>query len=794
MALALVRYRITVTGSLANLGLGTAPTTVGLPDEQIGYMASEEYAHRITSSRPVSSYQNKAHSNSSQTHVESPLRKASFPVDAMDKSALDGARGNQGSSEHALEDETEDDVIHIDAPAYRTSKFSGNGYDPPTVDLGPYGGNTDAEGGYIEERGRGTPILASDEATPGAEYMQPAVPPAQERPGSGYHDSEFGRHNRHGSRSGSASNSRPTSRPGSIHGQPPGLSRFLSHEEHDLHTPLEDVEEYEPLFLEEEKLASKPQTQADRMKHRPDMKRRFPSQDIWEDTPHSLQLETEVDSPEPVHQQTMESTAKKAGGFEPPEAEAARKGEVSEREKEDLLSKEERLSKSNFKPHLRQEMKRPSVAQRFPSQDIWEDSPDSARLEATVGDEEDNDDAGLIAGAVVSTSGRPDQSTTEQHREGATDGSSAVPVIPPRPAKAKHAEGMTEVPTIHPQVHQRPLRNKVTSPHEPSHLSEVFTAPSETKETSPIEGRKGPMVPDRPKPHVPARPTKSLSRDSAERVVSPVGSTTEPDVTKSNVASPPPINKAKPTVPARPAGSKIAALQAGFMSDLNNRLKLGPHAPPKIEEKNTEEKEEEKTPLSDARKGRARGPARRKPAASPSAAAEPTQAFSPKFSIVEPFTVWRITKDGILDVVHASRELQKLAQAETAGSTAQHSNTAVESNTGEEAEQDPNIMTPSEDEMQTTPSSGLEPNSATLDATSEDITTSSLPKDDIPIKPDSIEEPSDMTDSSAQTGETIITTNTNSEQPEKIRIIEGGDARHGETVIIKEGVDMPEDA
>jgi hypothetical protein len=71
-------------------------------------------------------------------------------------------------------------------------------------------------------------------------------------------------------------------------------------------------------------------------------------------------------------------------------------------------------------------------------------------------------------------------------------------------------------------------------------------------------------------------------------------------------------------------GSKIAALQGGFMSDLNNRLKLGPQAPKKEEEVKDEPAEEkEKAPLVDARKGRARGPQRRAPAksASPSPAA-----------------------------------------------------------------------------------------------------------------------------------------------------------------------------
>ena len=724
--------------------------------------------------------------------MESPLRKASFPVDVMEKATLENSRDNQGASEQPFEDENEDDVIHIDAPAYRTSKYSGNGDDPPIEDLGPHGGNTDAEGGFIEERGRGTPILASDEATPGAEHMQPAVPPAQDRPGSGYHDSEFGRLNRHGSRSGSASNSRPSSRPGSIHGQMPGLSRFLSHEEHELHTPLENVDEYEPLFPED----TKPQTQADRMRQRPDMKRRFPSQDIWEDTPHSLQLETEVDSPEPTDQQPMGNKVNKSAAFEPPEAEASRKGEVSEREKEDLLSREERLSKSNFKPHLQQEMKRPTIAQRFPSRDIWEDTPDSARLETTVGDEGE-EDAGLLAGAVVHTSGRPDKGLAEQPRQGATEGSSAMPHIPPRPTKTRETEGAPEVSGAHPQIPHRPLRNRVMSPHEPSHLSEVYTAESTdgTKETSPIEARKGPMIPDRPKPQVPPRPAKSSSKDSAEGETSPTSSTMEQGTTKSGFASPPPVTKTKPSVPARPAGSKIAALQAGFMSDLNNRLKLGPQAPPKVEEPALEEKEEEKAPLSDARKGRARGPARRKPAASPGATAEPMKAVTSAFSMIEPFTVWTIADDGVLDVVHAKRDQSKSVQTDVTELAAQQSSMSISSNSAEEVDQPTFPPSPvgTTEKSSDMPSAVPESDTTNIGAASEDVTSPSLSKDDAPIKADAVEEPPETTDSSAQTGERTILDTSISEQPQKLTVIEGGDARAGKTVVVKEGVDMEDE-
>ena len=120
-------------------------------------MASEEYASRLNSSQSAVGYGHKAHSNQSQPHVESPLRKASFPVDTEGKDVFDSSskRGNQAhhSAEFALESETEDEGVHVSAPAHRKDKLTGNGYDPPTEDLGPEGGNTEAQGGWIDETG-----------------------------------------------------------------------------------------------------------------------------------------------------------------------------------------------------------------------------------------------------------------------------------------------------------------------------------------------------------------------------------------------------------------------------------------------------------------------------------------------------------------------------------------------------------------------------------------------------------------------------------------------------------------
>lgn len=554
------------------------------------------------------------------------------------------------------------------------------------MDLGPRGGNTEAVGGFIEERGYGVPILASDEVakTPEVEYMQPAVSPAQERRGSNYYsgaDSEYQSGFKIGSRSGSASNSRPTSRPGSIHSLS-GLTRFPTHDEdrENMHTPLEDVDEYEPLFPDEEG-NKRPVTAAERLKLREQMKR-FPSKDIWEDTPNSLQLQATVETPEPSNEQSGPINKALAAVFETPEQESARKGEVTEEERAKLIPKEERLAKSNFKPHLRQEMHRPGLAQRFPSRDIWEDSPDSARLETVVGASQVSDpkslpDEGLEAGAVVQTFGAPKEGIIagEQARDGATAGAAAAkPSIPPRPSKSKASPLSPDLDQAPPAIPSRPPRRlhqvppaNAQVPIAPSKLS--ATSPTETKQPSAAETRKGPTVPERPIPQASVRPANLVNRESSETIplskATPISSVGGDGASAKDLTSPPPAPKPKPAVPARPSGGKIASLKAGFLSDLDSRLKLGPQGPKpqgKAEPEPEPEPEPEKAPLADARKGRAKGPVRRKPVvptSTESATADRPGDTAPakNWQIQKSWTVWE--HDGILKVGGQSPSISK---------------------------------------------------------------------------------------------------------------------------------------
>lgn len=555
---------------------------------------------------PLSSLKKRTSSGASHLHAASPLRKQSFPF-------------NEGKHDTALESEAEEDVIHIDPPQRRGSKVNGGGPVDGREDLGPEGGNTEEEGGWIDERGNGVPILASDEVAknPEAEWMQPAVSPEQERKGSNYFGDSDGAPAYQSGRRGSRSQSRPSSRPSSMHGEP--LSRFVSREGAEgsgMGTPLEEIEEYEPLFPEDDEGHKKPKSQADRL--RPELARHhFPSQDVWEDTPTSLQLQTTVETPQMPEDESKEpeSATQPSAVFESPEKEQARKeGPIASDRAHFLHPTTEKLANKNFKPGVLEEVEssRPGMRHRFPSRDIWEDTPDSLQLQTTV-----------------------DTPQTDEQQEMFSPPDAKKPEIPSRPQKQ-------------PEVPARPARTAA---------------------------KDAPSIPDRPKPQVPvrpARPSRSESQESAplSKVTSAgsAGSAAASETSATSNVTSPPVPKTKPTVPARAAGvaNKFAQLKAGFMNDLNSRLQLGPQAPPKPAEKEEEKEVAEKKPLEDARKGRARGPARRKPAAAAAEEGEKKEANTISFSISSPQTIFQIDDTGALHVPsqHDSAPLPSNASAD----------------------------------------------------------------------------------------------------------------------------------
>ncbi|KAK6080651.1 hypothetical protein SCUP234_05197 [Seiridium cupressi] len=508
-----------VRDSSGGAGFGSTEY-VGTPSEQVGFQATEEYTSRMSSPRPAS-----AASKRPDSYAESPLKKSSMP-----DISVSAAEGEQE------QEEDDDDVIHVDDPA-RRGGFAKYGNAQTVV--------RDATEGDYE-----APILAPDEvAKRSSHYDTPAVELPPERRGSSFEMEQ--------------PRSRPTSRPGSIYSPPPPEIRS---------TPLDDVEEYEPLFPEDEK-SQKKAIAAAKLK---EIRQRFPSRDIWEDAPDSVHGTAEVSTPEPSE------------GFKKPEESISdivpREGETAAqafaRKQEELAESEDRSPDSFLRnkarprswaeaqPHLAKEMNqfgRPSMAQRFPSRDVWEDTPDSLRLETTVSTPQSEKDPQSAAADV---------SPVEKQEK---------PTVPARPVKK-------------------------------------------------LSGDDKPTIPDRPKPQIPARPAKPAATESKEAEAAP---------------------RQKPAVPARPVGGKIAALQAGFMSDLNKRLQLGPQAPKKDEPKEEEPAEEkEKAPLVDARKGRARGPQRRAPtkSSSPSGAAPPVSNGRPTLSFSTTRTLWCINEEGTMNV------------------------------------------------------------------------------------------------------------------------------------------------
>lgn len=361
-------------------------------------------------------------------------------------------------------------------------------------------------------------------------------------------------------------------------------------------TPLEDLEEYEPLFDEEKKEEQK-QAAAEKR-----ASRHFPSKDIWEDAPSSVHYSTEVSTPD-VEEQNQRPKSKSSFS----ENRSITPAQAFAQYQEELAEKEGRGRANNFLPlsadtkptwidrqsHLG--LSKPSSARRFPSKDVWEDAPDSHIQEATLSESALEDDS------------KPDEESDEKQADKPED------VEPETLARA--AKKGTEESRAPPAIPNRP---------KPRQASDDDIA------------RQPPAISDKPKPQLPSRPVKKLSGDS-----------------KDGEAVKPP----KPPVPSRPVGGKIAALQAGFMSDLNKRLQLGPQTMKKEEPAQEEEAvEKEKVPLSDARKGRARGPQRRAPA---KAASPVNESSTSTLSISQPQTLWSIDPEEGVIVTEEPHEAPK---------------------------------------------------------------------------------------------------------------------------------------
>ncbi|KAK0258276.1 hypothetical protein B0A54_00139 [Friedmanniomyces endolithicus] len=633
-----------------DIGMGTSHDAIGIPTHDIAYQATQEFASRHTTPQPSplpSSERKKRTSSGAQAATESPLRKASFPFGESGRPRVD----------KALESE-DDDIIHVAPSARRGSKTTGGGPADNTIDLGPTGGNTEEAGGWFTERGEGTPILASDELLkrPSSAFLQPAVNPEDRSADDSHYDSDDVPHSR---RSSLRPTSRPSSRPNSVHGNWQGgpLHRFVSHDEHHgsgMGTPLEEIEEYEPLFPEDEKdEGDTPRA----FKTRPGQaQHHFPSQDIWEDTPSSLQYQAYVHTPEPeaVPEIVAPEDVKPSAVFETPEQEEARKMQNPH----DMTSDSKTFSKPHYKPGVLEESQagRPGI-QRFPSQDIWEDTPDSMRLETTVSSPQMDE-------ARSPPEDRPTTSAPFGSHEDDT---------------ARNTTGFTQI--LRPNVPVRPERkSKLAQEIKPESDPREKEVPDLGTNKEQVPDRTKSMLPDRPKPIVPARPARHSDHTDGGAPLAKSLSVTSAESDDTVTSPPPPAPKTKPAVPARPAGSKIAALQSGFMNDLNNRLKLGPQGPaPKAREVEESEAaaaaEASKERLVDARKSRARGPARRKPAASEAGGVGAGEGMG-ALSFSAPVTVWHIDEEERLNVGAAAVAAEE-EEGEGEGEAVRHSGAGV---------------------------------------------------------------------------------------------------------------------
>lgn len=246
---------------------------------------------------------------------------------------------------------------------------------------------------------------------------------------------------------------------------------------------------------------------------------------------------------------------------------------------------------------------------------------------------------------------------------------SGRPAVPPRRAKAEKGPPMNK-PTP-PGAPPRPAKRIPLAPSNLGASADEPTVDPKDPEValakpplSSASERTAPLPPERPKPQVPARPSKAtVEKDSEDAPLAmtvsaaskaSTGREVDESASSKDVAMPP-APRPKPAIPARPHGGKIASLKAGFMSDLDKRLQLGPRTakvPEKAAEQAEADEDKERAPLGDARRDRARGPSRRKPGTSPSSV-PPTSAPEPvtsQWGRSPPLMIWQITAGGQLDV------------------------------------------------------------------------------------------------------------------------------------------------
>lgn len=589
-------------------------------EAELGYIASEEFTSRFTSPKPINHDLEISQSKESPAAVEPPPRKLNHPTDEATAYEDEQLRESSDIWNEDADSRNKEGFIHIDEPRHHQHGHGDT--------------HTNSQDDQDHDKEDNAPFLASDEVEPNAAHMQPAI------------SSPLGRdEGDHTINEQEAPKSPLMGGPGSrlgTHSNVPTKARLSSREDEieEIYTPSEDLKEYEPLPPEDgnKDKENEPLSSTDLFKQRPEQIEYNSSnqgQDTWEESPNSVQLHTASSTPDVPDYRGIRGSGNSS---ESSNGEVAPKEETRKEDVENLA-----LQIEESKNPLEEEAAdRPDMKQRFPSSDVWEDAPETHRLAATVQ--------------------TPEPGETRNHVETVA----SKPSIPPRPDTNKAGEQSKDT-SVPPPIPSRPQKRVLKAPPfntmEKSSQSNAMNTSQAA--VSPTESRKVPVLPDRPKPQVPTRPARPAARGSSEslsRINS--GGSAENGETSRDV---PTVPKSKPTVPAKPVGSKIAALKAGFLSDLDKTLLAGPKPP---EKKEKPEAPAEKGPLSDARKGRARGPARRKPAVAtlPKAETLSTESVLPEIKITSSWSVWQVNEDGAIIVGGDEEPVEKLSTPEPSGS------------------------------------------------------------------------------------------------------------------------------
>ncbi|RKF62202.1 putative protein impact protein [Erysiphe neolycopersici] len=555
--------------------IGYSIANFGAPSEQIGFKASEEYISRISSPHSQAEL-GITHLNNSEP------RNGNLLIREPSTSSLDlkiEGLHSQNPRQQILvpENSYPPDVIHIDDPVRSSDEYDGAIRLVPSTNR--TGHETELE--KIEDNHHyEAPILAPDEVAkqPFDRELQPAVFPMSKNVENYREEPIY---------TPKIINSLLLNKSSAVLEGSTCSSPSI---------PSEDFTGYEPLFPEEEKDSLKNQTPSNSLEilKRPEISRRFPGQDVWEDTPSSLQYTTTVSAPQ-LPEEKKTSGPKEIETETPAQAFARRQEEMAEqgvRELDKLLHHNRVQNRSKSDERLEPKTLSEITNHRFPSRDIWEDTPDSLLLQTTV--------ASIQIEKEILNFER-DQNLSLSKEDSKSKKTNGIP------RNNSYNDDDSDIKNSEHKVPSKSISNAQYNPTRSTSFLESSQSVKQELLANSIKMLKSDSPPlpaqTKVKPQVPARPSRLASRDSSGNC-SPACQTSNIEVT----------GKVKPQAPSRPKGSKIAALQGGFMLDLNKRLQLGPQSSKKELSKDEHlQNETDNAPLLDPRKGRARGPARRAP-------------------------------------------------------------------------------------------------------------------------------------------------------------------------------------